>query len=84
MRKLFGPKKQEVTGASGEFHNLFSSSKIVWVIKLRIMRLWDRMWHGWEGWNMYSRLYSKNLGVRNPPRDLGIYWRVLLNWIVRK
>jgi len=43
LRRIFGPKKEEVTGAwkrlhNEEFHNLYSSSNIIGVIKSRRMR----------------------------------------------
>jgi hypothetical protein len=43
LRRIFGPKKVEVTGAwkrlhNEEFHNLYSSSNIIGVIKSRRMR----------------------------------------------
>jgi hypothetical protein len=46
LRKIFGPKTEEVTGEWKRLHNekfndLLSSPKIIWVIKSRIVR--------WEG-----------------------------------
>jgi hypothetical protein len=43
LRRIFGPKKDEVTGEWRKLHNeelndLYCSSTIVWVIKLRRMR----------------------------------------------
>jgi hypothetical protein len=43
LRRIFGPKRDEVTGESRklyneELHDLYSSPNIVWVIKLRRMR----------------------------------------------
>ena len=43
LRRIFGPKRDEVTGEWGklhneEFHDLYSSPSIVRVIKLRRMR----------------------------------------------
>ena len=44
LRKIFGPWRDEVTGEWSRLHNeelndLYSSPKIVWVIKSRRMRL---------------------------------------------
>jgi hypothetical protein len=43
LRKIFGPKRDEVTGEWRKLHNdelydLYSSPNIIWVIKLRRMR----------------------------------------------
>jgi hypothetical protein len=43
LRRIFGPKRDEVTGKwrklhNGEFHNLYSSPDIIRQIKSRIMR----------------------------------------------
>jgi hypothetical protein len=46
LRRIFGPKRDEVTGNwrklhNGELHNLYSSPKIIRMIKSRRMR-WAR------------------------------------------
>jgi len=43
LRRIFGPRRDEVTGEWGRLHNeelndLYSSSNIVWAIKSRRMR----------------------------------------------
>jgi len=43
LRRIFGPKRDEITGDLRKLHNeelndLYFSPRIVWVIKLRIMR----------------------------------------------
>jgi hypothetical protein len=43
LRRIFGPKRDEITGEWRKLHNeehidLYSSSNIVWVIKSRRMR----------------------------------------------
>jgi hypothetical protein len=48
LRRVFGPKRDEVTGEwrklhNGELHNLYSSPNIITQIKSRRMR-----WHAWE------------------------------------
>ena len=51
LRRIFGPKKDEVTGKWWRSHNeelndLYSSPNIVQVIKLRRMR-WAGRWRIW-------------------------------------
>jgi hypothetical protein len=51
FRRIFGPKRDEVTRGwrklhNAELHGLYSSPSIVWVIKARRMR-WAGMWHAW-------------------------------------
>jgi hypothetical protein len=52
LRRIFGPKRDEVTGQwgklhSGELHNLYSSPDIIRQIKSR--KCGGRgMWHAWE------------------------------------
>jgi hypothetical protein len=46
LRRIFGPKMDEVTGGwrklhNEELHNLYSSPSIVRIIKSRRMRWWD-------------------------------------------
>jgi hypothetical protein len=54
LRRIFGPKRDEVTGElremhNGELHNLYSSPDFIRQIKSRRMR-WAGMWHAsrWE------------------------------------
>jgi hypothetical protein len=52
LRRIFGPKRDEVTGDwrklhNGELHNLYSSPDIIRQIKSRRMR-WPGMWRAWE------------------------------------
>jgi hypothetical protein len=51
LRRIFGPKRDEVTGGGRKLHNeelhgLYSSACIIRVIKARRMR-WAGMWHAW-------------------------------------
>jgi hypothetical protein len=41
LRRLFGPKRDEVTGSGEELNDLYYSPNIIQVIKLRMM--------SWEG-----------------------------------
>jgi hypothetical protein len=61
LRRIFRPKRDEVTGElrkhhNEELHNLNSLPNIVWVIKSRKMRL---VWLGWEGRGMQTVLVGK-------------------------
>jgi hypothetical protein len=58
LRRIFGPKRDEVTGGwrklhNEELHNLYSSPSIIRMIKSRRMR-WAghvvRMGYWWESW----------------------------------
>jgi hypothetical protein len=46
LRRIFGPKRDEVTGGWRKLHGSYSSPSIVRVIKARRMR-WTGMWHAW-------------------------------------
>jgi hypothetical protein len=69
LRKIFGPKREEVMGEwrklhNGELHNLYSSLDIITQIKSRRMR-----WAGYvarmgEGRNVYRVLVGKPEGKR--------------------
>jgi hypothetical protein len=52
LRRIFGPRMDEVTGEwkklhNGELHNLYPLPDIIRQIKSRRMR-WAGMWHAWE------------------------------------
>jgi hypothetical protein len=72
LRKIFGPRRDEVTGELRKLHNeelkdLYSSPNIVWVIKLKIMR--------WEGYVARMRkkrdAYRVLVGKPERKRPLG-------------
>jgi hypothetical protein len=69
LRRIFGPKRDEVTGRwrklhSGELHNLYSSPVIIRKIKSRIMRWAGHVAHMGEGRNVYRVLVGKPEGNR--------------------
>jgi hypothetical protein len=60
LRRIFGPKRDEVTGEWRKLHNeelhiLFSSPNIIRQIKSRRMR-WAGMWHAWKRRGMCTGL----------------------------
>jgi hypothetical protein len=64
LRKIFGPKKNEVVGGwrkllNEELHNLYSSPDIVKLIRSRKMRSEERVAHMREKMNAYRMLVEK-------------------------
>ena len=75
LRRIFGPKRDEVTGEWRKLHNeelkgLYSPS-IVRVIKSRSMRWAGHVARMWEGRGVYRVLVGKPVGKR----PLGRLWR---------
>jgi hypothetical protein len=67
LRRMFGPKRNEVTGEwrklhSGELHNLYSSPDIIKQIKSRRMRWAGHVARMGEGRNVYRDLMGKPKG----------------------
>jgi hypothetical protein len=76
LRRIFGPKRDEVMGKwrklhIGELHNLYSESDIIRQIKLRRMRGAGHVACMGEGRNVYRVLVGKPEGKR----PLGRWWR---------
>jgi hypothetical protein len=60
LRRIFGPKRDEVTGEWWKLlHNLYSSLAIIRQIKSRRMRWVGRVARMGEGRNMYKVLVGK-------------------------
>jgi hypothetical protein len=80
LRRIFGPKGDEVTGEwrnldNGELHNLYSSPDIIRQIKSRKMRWAGHVAHMGEGKNVYRVLVEKPEGKRpleRPRRSGGV------------
>jgi hypothetical protein len=69
LRRIFGPKKVEVTGEwrklhNGDLHNLYSSPDIIRQIKSRRMRWAGHVARMGEGRNVYKVLVGKPEGKR--------------------
>ena len=82
LRKMFGPKWDELTQEWGKLHNeelndLYSSPNIVWVIESRRMR-----WMGYVArmgeWRGVYRVWCGNLRERDHLGDPGIDGRIIL------
>jgi hypothetical protein len=88
LRKIFGPKRDEVTGEWRKLHeeelnDLYCSPNIVRVIKSRRKR---RVGHvaGMGGGERGIRVLVGKLEAKRPFRRLGLYGRIILRWIYRK
>ena len=69
LRRIFGPRRDEVTGEWGRLHNeelndLYSSHNIVWVIKSRRMRWAGHVARMGEETGVYTVLVGKPEGMR--------------------
>jgi hypothetical protein len=69
LRRIFGPKRDEVTGDwrklhNEELHNLYSSSNIIRIIKSRRVRWAGRVARMGETRNAYTILVGKLEGKR--------------------
>jgi hypothetical protein len=69
LRRIFGPKRDEVTGEWRKLHNeelnyLYSSSTIMWVIKSRRMIWVEHVAHMGEGIGVCRVLVGKPEGKR--------------------
>ena len=88
MRRIFGPKRDEVKNEWRKLHNevlndLYSSPNIVRVIKSRIMRWAGHVARMGRG-EAYTGLWWRNLRERHHLGDPGIDGRKILRWIFRK
>jgi hypothetical protein len=80
LRRIFGPKSDEVTGEwrklhNGELHNLYSSTDIIRQIKSRRMRWAGHVTRMGEGRNLYRVLVGKPEG-KNHLKDQGVDGRM--------
>ena len=78
LRRIFGPKRDDVTGEWRKLHNeelndLYCSPDIVRVLKSRRTR--------WAG---HTGFWCGNLMERDHFEELGVNGRVILKWIIKK
>jgi len=88
LRRIFGAKRDEVTGERRKLHNeelndLYCSPNIVWEIQSGRMRWVGHVARMGEGRGVYRVLVGKPEGKRAVGRP-GIDWRIILRWIFRK
>jgi hypothetical protein len=68
LRRIFGPKRDEVTGGWRKLQNLYSSPSIIRIIKSRRMRWAGRVVRMGQKRNAYRILVGKPEGKRPPGR----------------
>ena len=88
LRRIFGPRRDEVTGEwrrlhDEELNDLYSSSNIARVIKLRRMRWTGHVARMGEKRGVYRILLGKP-EERNHWGDLGTDGWIILGWICRR
>jgi hypothetical protein len=88
LRRIFGPKRDEVTGEWRKLHNeelndLYSSPNIVWVIKSRRMRWAEYVVQMGEERGRYWVLVGNPEGKRPVGRPKH-RWEDNIGWIFRK
>ena len=88
LRRIFWPKRDEVTGEWRKLHNeelnvLYSSPNIVQVIKSRRIRWAGHVAPMGEGRGVY-RVLGGTLGERDHWGEPGLDGRIILRWIFRK
>jgi hypothetical protein len=89
LRRIFGPKRDEVTGEGRKLHNeelhdLYSSPNIVRVIKSRRKRWKEHVARMGKERGVYRVLVGKREGKRPLGRPRIILRRIILGWIFRK
>jgi len=88
LRRIFGPKRDEVTGEWRKLHNeelndLYFSPNIVRVIKSRRMRRTEHVARMGERRGIYM-VWWGNLRERDHLGDPGVDGSIILGWIFRK
>jgi hypothetical protein len=87
LRKIFGPKRNEVTVEWRKLHNveltdLYSSPNIIQVIKSRKIKWAGHIAHMGRG-EVYTVLWWGNLRERDHLEDPGVDVKIILGWVFR-
>jgi hypothetical protein len=85
LRRIFGSKKDQVTGSwrrqhNEELHNLYSSLSIIRMLKSRRMRWAGHVAHMWYMRNACNILVGKPEGKR-PLGSRSVNGRIILKWM---
>jgi hypothetical protein len=88
LRRIFGPKRDDVTGEwrklhDKEFHDLYSSPSVIRIIKSRRMRWAGNVARMGKKRNAYRLLVVKTEGKR-PLGRRGHMWVIILGWILER
>jgi len=83
LRRIFEPKRDEVTGEWSKLHNvelndLYCSSNVIWSDQIEN----NEMGGAWSTYGREKRW--GNLRKRNHLEDPGVDGRIILRWIFRK
>ena len=89
LRRVFGPKRDEVTREWRKLHNeelsdLYSLPNIVRVVKSRLMRWAGGMWRVWGRGEVCTGFWWGNLRERDNWGDPDVDGRIILRWLFRK
>jgi hypothetical protein len=88
LRRIFGPKREEVARGwsrlhNEELHNLYASPNIVRVVKSRSVRWVGHVVCMEEMKNIYRILVGKPEG-KDRSEDLDVDGRIILEWFLQK
>jgi hypothetical protein len=88
LRRIFGPKRDEVTGEwrklyNEELHDLYSLPSIIGIIKSRRMRSAGHVAQIGDKRNAYRSLVGKPEGKRPLGRPRHRWW-IILGWILER
>jgi hypothetical protein len=88
LRRIFGPKRDEVTGSWRKLHNekinnFYPSPNIIRMIKSRRMRRAGHVVHMGK-MRIHTKFWLENLKGRDHSEDLDIDVRIISTWILGK
>ena len=85
LRRIFGPKRDEITGEWRKLHKeeLYSSPCIIRAIKSRIIRWAGHVARMGRG-DVHTGFWWENLRESDHLEDTGVYGRIILRWIFRE